>query len=54
MIILYPFRVDKDGHYYRFFSLEKMELRRKNLLELEYDSDLTKEQIAKIMEFMQQ
>lgn len=53
MIVLYPLYLREPGFYYRFFSLEKMELRREKLLELEYDSDIKEEQIAEIMEFIQ-
>lgn len=54
LIVLYPFNlIVKEGFYYRFFSLKKMELRRERLLELEYNLDITKQQIAEIMEFIQ-
>lgn len=53
MIVLYPLNLVEEGFYYRFFSLEKMELRKEKLLELEYDLDITKWQIAEIMEFIQ-
>lgn len=53
MIVLYPFHFVKDGYYYRFFSLEKMELRKEKLLELEYGADLKKGQLVEIMEFIQ-
>lgn len=53
MIVLYPFHLVEEGYYYRFFSLERMGLRTEKLLELECDSDITKTQIAEIMEFIQ-
>lgn len=54
MTVFYPFNLFvEEGFCYRFFSLEKMELRREKLMELEYDSDITKGQIAEIMEFIQ-
>lgn len=54
MIVLYPINLGvEEGFWYRFFSLEKMELRREKLLELEYDLGITKWQIAEIMEFIQ-
>ena len=54
MIVLYPFNlIVEEGFCYRFFSLEKMELRTEKLMELEYDSGLTKGQIEMIMEFIQ-
>lgn len=53
MIVLYPFHLVEDGHYYRFFSLEKMELRTEKLLEMEYDSDITQKQIGEILNFIE-
>lgn len=52
MVVLYPSRLVKEGVYLRFFSLEKMELRKDRLLELEYDSGLTGEQLVEIAEFI--
>lgn len=54
LVVLYPFRLVEDGFYYRFFSLEKMGLRREKLLELEYDSDFTEGQAEEIIECIQQ
>lgn len=54
MAVFYPFRlVREEGFWYRFFSLERMELRTEKLLELEYDLDIANEQIVEIMEFIQ-
>lgn len=43
----------KNSFYYRCYSLEKMGLRCENLLELEYDGELTDAQMDEIVEFME-
>lgn len=43
----------KDSFYYRCYSLRKMGLRDEDLLELEYDGELTDRQIDEIAEFME-
>lgn len=53
MVVLYPLHIVEEGYYYRFFSLEKMELRKERLLELEYDSGITEEQLDRIIRFLQ-
>lgn len=54
MTVLYPFSfIREEGFWYRFFSLKRMELRTEQLLELEYNPDITKEQIAEIVDFIQ-
>lgn len=42
----------KDSFYYRCYSLKKLGLRQENLLELEYDGEMTDAQIDEIVEFM--
>lgn len=42
----------KNSFYYRCYSLEKLGLRHDDLLELEYDEELTDGQIDKIVEFI--
>lgn len=54
MTVFYPFNlIVEDGFCYRFFGLKRMELRKDKLLELEYSLNLTKWQIAEIMDFIQ-
>lgn len=53
MAVIYPkHKPHKDSFYYRCYSLKKLGLRYRNLLELEYDAELTDEQIDEIVEFM--
>lgn len=50
---IYPkHKPQKDSFYYRCYSLKKLGLRNENLLELEYDEELTDAQIDEIVEFM--
>lgn len=51
---IYPkHKPQKDSFYYRCYSLKKLGLRYDNLLELEYDEELTDAQIDEIVEFIE-
>lgn len=53
LAVIYPKnKPRKDSFYYRCYSLKKLGLRYENLLELEYDEELTDVQIDEIVEFM--
>lgn len=54
LVAIYPkHKPQKDSFYYRCYSLKKLGLRYENLLELEYDEELTDAQIDEIVEFME-
>ena len=53
MAVIYPKHTPrKDSFYYRCYGLKNLGLRYENLLELEYDEELTDEQMDEMVEFM--
>jgi len=53
LVVLYPrHKPRRDSFYYRCYSLSRLGLRYENLLELEYDEELTDGQVDEIIEFM--
>lgn len=54
MAVIYPKNTPrKDSFYYRCYGLKRLGLRYEDLLELEFDGELTERQITEIVEFME-